>query len=188
MTGHICFEYKNGLVNLAGRFYNTTMLVEQKIATKLKAIRRTLSVAESCTGGLLAHRLTNVPGSSDYFVAGLVTYANAAKTRLLKVPAKILEKYGAVSPQTAVSMAKGICQLMNTDYAVGITGIAGPGGGTRGCPVGSVYICVAGKLRGKFEAEVKVFRFKGTRLQVKLAAVKAAGALLLEFIKKDTGR
>ncbi|HTQ79072.1 MAG TPA: CinA family nicotinamide mononucleotide deamidase-related protein, partial [Thermoanaerobaculia bacterium] len=104
----------------------------------------TLSTAESCTGGLLAERLTRVPGSSDYFLGGVVTYANSEKTRLLGIPATVLSEYGAVSEPVARAMAKGACRTFGTDYGVGITGIAGPGGGSEDKPVGTVHIAVAG--------------------------------------------
>jgi nicotinamide-nucleotide amidase len=103
---------------------------------------RTLAVAESCTGGLLAKMITDVPGSSRYFTYGWVTYSNEAKSRTLGVPARMIEEYGAVSEPVARAMAEGACRNAGTDYALAITGIAGPGGGTEQKPVGLVYIAV----------------------------------------------
>ena len=103
---------------------------------------KTLAVAESCTGGLLAKLITDVPGSSRYFTYGWVTYSNESKSRMLGVPAEMIEKHGAVSEQVARAMAQGARRNAGTDYALAITGIAGPGGGTEQKPVGLVYIAV----------------------------------------------
>ncbi len=100
----------------------------------------TLATAESCTGGLLGHLLTQIPGSSAYYLGGVIAYSNHAKERILGVPAETLLRHGAVSPETAVAMAQGAVRLLGADVAVGITGIAGPGGGTRVKPVGLVYL------------------------------------------------
>jgi nicotinamide-nucleotide amidase len=103
---------------------------------------QTLAVAESCTGGLLAKLITDIPGSSRYFTYGWVTYSNEAKTRELGVPAALIEAHGAVSDQVARAMAQGARRNAGTDHAIAITGIAGPGGGTEQKPVGLVYIAV----------------------------------------------
>ncbi len=103
---------------------------------------RTIAVAESCTGGLLAARLTDLPGASAYFNGGVVAYADAAKTELLGVPAELIAADGAVSPPVAEAMARGACERFGADVGVGITGVAGPGGGTEEKPVGYVCICV----------------------------------------------
>lgn len=117
-------------------FSPTGETVDQQIVRLLKG--RTLALAESCTGGLLAERLTEVPGASDYFKGSAVTYANDAKARLLAVPADELEQFGAVSEQVAKSMADGALAAFDSDFAVAITGIAGPDGGSREKPVGTV--------------------------------------------------
>lgn len=109
----------------------------------LLASRKTLATAESCTGGLLAKRLTDLPGSSGAFLMGLVTYSNAAKEKLLQVPAEMLAAYGAVSPEVAIAMAENTRRLAGSDLALGITGIAGPGGATPAKPLGLVYIALA---------------------------------------------
>lgn len=116
--------------------------LEGVIGEQLRRRGWRLAVAESCTGGLLAKRLTDVPGSSDYFACGVVTYSNASKSALLNVPATVLAQHGAVSDETAEAMAKGVCALAGTEVGVGITGIAGPGGGSAAKPVGTVHIAV----------------------------------------------
>jgi PncC family amidohydrolase len=103
----------------------------------------TLATAESCTGGLIGHRLTNVPGSSEYFLGGIIAYANAIKERVLGVSQQTLETYGAVSAETAIEMARGARRLLHTDVAISVTGIAGPGGGTADKPIGLTYIALA---------------------------------------------
>ena len=114
--------------------------MEEVVGSLLKKHNRTVSVAESCTGGLIGMRLTDVAGSSAYFLEGVVTYSNEAKKRALGVPSEILETYGAVSPQTAEAMAVGMRERAGTDYAIAVTGIAGPDGGTKDKPVGTVFV------------------------------------------------
>ncbi len=133
-----------------------------------------ISVAESCTGGYLAHRLTNVPGSSRYFKAGIVAYDNRWKREFLGVDGKLIEEYGAVSSEVARAMSEGIRRRTGADIGLGITGIAGPGGGSPLKPVGLVFIGL--DIRGKFQ-EVIEERFEGGRLQIKEQA--AAYALFL---------
>ena len=117
--------------------------MEEVVGLRLAVGGFTLAVAESCTGGLVAHRLTEVPGSSAYFTEGVVTYSNESKTRLLGVPAKVIEEYGAVSAEVAEEMAEGVKVRASTDFGLAVTGIAGPGGGTTEKPVGLVYIALA---------------------------------------------
>jgi nicotinamide-nucleotide amidase len=117
--------------------------LETKIVRWLTERKQTLSVAESCTGGYIAHRLTNVPGASAIFSSGLVTYSNEAKQRFLGVRGETLEQHGAVSEAVAREMAEGARRASRTDYAIAVTGIAGPGGGTPGKPVGTVFIALA---------------------------------------------
>lgn len=116
--------------------------LEEAVVKELAAQKKTAATAESCTGGLLSKRLTDIPGSSGVFHMGAVTYANEVKTQLLGVPEETLREYGAVSPQTARAMAKGIRECSGADFGVGITGIAGPGGGTPEKPVGLVYLAL----------------------------------------------
>jgi len=117
--------------------------LEEVIAGLLTEKKLTIAVAESCTGGLITNRLTDVSGSSDYLERGLVTYSNAAKIGMLGVPASIIEKHGAVSEETARLMAEGVRKLAGTDLGLSSTGIAGPTGGTKEKPVGTVYLAVA---------------------------------------------
>ena len=114
------------------------------IVEQLTRRGQTLATAESCTGGLLASLITSVPGASAVFHVGVVTYANEAKTRLLGVPADLLERLGAVSPEVARRMAEGVRRLNGGDWGIGITGIAGPGGGTPAKPVGLVDVALSG--------------------------------------------
>ena len=117
--------------------------MEEVVGLRLAVNGFTLACAESCTGGLVAHRLTEVPGSSNYFMEGVVTYSNEAKTRLLGVPAELIERHGAVSAEVAEAMAVGVKRRAATDFGLSVTGIAGPGGGTPEKPVGLVYISLA---------------------------------------------
>ncbi len=123
--------------------------IERLIGRLLTTRKETVAVAESCTGGLIAHLLTNVPGSSAYFERGVVTYSNRSKSELLGVPAALLKKNGAVSAEVAIAMAEGIRKSAKTTYGIGVTGIAGPSGATEGKPVGTVHIAVAGPKETK---------------------------------------
>ncbi len=154
------------------------MRLEQKIAKILQQRKETLAVAESCTGGLLAHSLTNIAGASAFFMLGIIAYDNAAKTKILKVPAKYINTYGAVSAEVVSHMAKGVRNILKTDYGIGITGIAGPTGGNKHKPVGLTYIALS---YGK-ETIVRQFHFKGNRLQNKTLAKNAALRILLEVL------
>jgi len=117
--------------------------IEEIVVKQLIARKSTLALAESCTGGALAHRLTNVPGASEIFLGGVVSYANSAKEHLLGVPPASLTEHGAVSEAVAAEMAAGARKKFGADYAIGITGIAGPGGGSAEKPVGTVFIALA---------------------------------------------
>lgn len=160
--------------------------LEKAVADLLLANDLTVTCAESCTGGLLSARLINVPGISEAYKAGVVTYSNKAKRRLLNVKKSTLQKYGAVSEQTAGEMAKGVAALCKADVAVAVTGIAGPDGGTEEKPVGLVYI--ACDVKGKLT--VKKHRFSGNRDKVRESAAAAALALLrsciLEYFSEVT--
>ncbi|MBW2040326.1 MAG: CinA family protein, partial [Deltaproteobacteria bacterium] len=136
----------------------------------LKEKGMTISVAESCTGGLIAHRVTEIPGSSEYFLRGLVVYTNQAKEDLLGVPRSILEKFGPVSRETAEFMVKGVREQSRTTLGVAITGIAGPTGGTPNTPVGRVFIALA----AEDIIEIKKYDFFGDRHQIKLMASEVA--------------
>lgn len=135
---------------------------------------RTVAVAESCTGGLLAKTLTDLPGSSRFFLAGIVTYSNAAKTKFLGIPCATIRRHGAVSSSVALLMAARVRTLTRADYGIGITGIAGPGGGSKSKPVGTVYIALASRCGCRAER----FSFKGTRAAIRQKACRAALRLL----------
>lgn len=144
--------------------------IEETLGRLLRKRRLTIATAESCTGGLIADRLTDVPGSSDYFVGGLVAYSDAAKMQLLGVARRTLNAWGAVSEQTAKEMAAGACQRFGTQVAVSASGIAGPGGGSRAKPVGLVYVCC--RVNGRTLVEPHLFN--GTRRKVKEESATAA--------------
>ncbi|HXI45842.1 MAG TPA: CinA family protein [Candidatus Acidoferrales bacterium] len=130
----------------------------------------TVATAESCTGGLVAESITAVPGSSDYFLGGVVSYANSAKVTLLDVPESALEAHGAVSAQVARAMATGIRERLGTSLAVAVTGIAGPDGGTDAKPVGLTYVALAGPAG----TDVRRFVFEGDRATIRSAAASEA--------------
>lgn len=169
------------LKNRFGNAIYTTddeVTLEKAVIDLLEANHLTISTAESCTGGLLSARLIGVPGASEVFKAGYVSYSNKAKRKLFGVKKGSLEKYGAVSSIVAKEMAKGAALLSKADVAVSITGIAGPGGGSEDKPVGLVYIgCqVCGKV------EIKECHFKGNRNKIREASVCAALGLMRECI------
>ena len=143
----------------------------------------TIAVAESCTGGLLASRLTDVPGSSDYVDRGVVCYSNRAKTELAGVPEALIAEHGAVSEPVARAMAEGIRARAGTNVGVGITGIAGPGGGTPEKPVGTVAIAVA----VDDEIRVRTFQFLGGREMVKFQAAQSALNMMRLMVLRQPG-
>jgi len=138
-----------------------------------------LAVAESCTGGLVSHLVTNVAGASSYFVGGVTAYANQAKVRLLGVKWETLENYGAVSAETVIEMARGVRTALEADIGISTSGIAGPGGGTPGKPVGTVWI---GLSTRETEA-ARHYLWSGDRLAVKEQSAQAALALLAEYLQ-----
>jgi len=133
-----------------------------------------ISAAESCTGGLVMARLTEVPGSSDYVDRGVVVYSNQSKTDLLGVPADLIAQHGAVSEPVAEAMASGMVKRAGTDLAVGITGVAGPGGGTPEKPVGMVAVAAAWARQNAIETRVRTYKFVGGREMVRFQASQAA--------------
>jgi nicotinamide-nucleotide amidase len=137
----LSLKIEKELGNSAFSFRGETM--EEVVGRRLAMTEFTLAVAESCTGGLIAQRLTSVPGSSKYFIEGCVTYSNESKVRLLGVDKKLIREFGAVSQQVARDMARGVRHRAKTDFGLAVTGVAGPGGGTEEKPVGLVYIALA---------------------------------------------
>ncbi len=151
--------------------------LEQIVGDRLIKKNKTIATAESCTGGLAANLLTNVSGSSSYFKEGLITYSNESKVKYLGVPPKLIKDHGAVSPEVAKRMAKGIREKAGTDIGLGITGIAGPTGATKSKPVGLVYIALATKNK----LICKQFNFLGSRIEIKYQAAMAA----LDLLRKN---
>ena len=168
------------LVDLAGDVAYTDRLddsLESVVGRLLTDAGWTVTTAESCTGGLVAERLTRVPGSSAYFLGGVVSYTNELKTRLLGVPAAMIASHGAVSEPVARAMAKGVRDRFGADYGIGITGVAGPGGGSDEKPVGTVHIAVAcpGGIRHRKA------RFPGGRELVR----RQSSQLALDLVRRD---
>jgi PncC family amidohydrolase len=137
-----------------------------------------LVLAESCTGGLIGHRMTNVPGSSEYFVGGVVAYAYEAKAKILGVSWDTLNGFGAVSSETVLEMARGAKKILDADVAVSISGIAGPGGGTADKPVGTTWVGLAA-ADGEWSRD---FHFNGNREQNKASSADAALQMLLDYL------
>ncbi|HLX96705.1 MAG TPA: CinA family protein [Verrucomicrobiae bacterium] len=149
--------------------------LEAEVLRLLAERRQTLALAESCTGGGMAHRLTNVPGASAAFLGGVVAYSNPVKRKFLGVRAKTLASHGAVSEAVAREMAEGARAKFGADFALGITGIAGPAGGTKGKPVGTVFIALAGPSGTLVERKLNA----GDRMAFKEVTVQQALAWLL---------
>ena len=146
------------------------MKLEKLIGDLLKEKGWTLSIAESCTGGLICDRITNVPGSSDYFEGGMVNYSNESKAKHLGIPLDYIRKYGAVSPQVAEKMAQGVRKAFNTTFGLSTTGVAGPTGGTKRSPVGRVFIGLTDGRKTWVQRE----DLKGSRREIKEKATEKA--------------
>ena len=142
-----------------------------------------LATAESCTGGLIGHRLTNIPGSSDYYLGGIIAYANETKVRLLGVRRETLKKHGAVSKETVLEMARGVRHALTADIGVAVSGIAGPGGGAPEKPVGLVWLSLSAP---GFDQAWSCL-FPGERIQIKEAAAEQALHLLVKFLSETGG-
>jgi nicotinamide-nucleotide amidase len=180
-------KIKNKIINLLGDkvFSTEGENLEEVIGRELSALGLTLACAESCTGGLLADRITAVPGSSNYFLASLVTYSNKAKTRFLGVPARLIREKGAVSREVAESMAAGARKKTGANLTLSTTGIAGPGGGSARKPVGLVYIGLSSPdgittTENYFQGERRQIKFQTTQkaldmLRLKLKEYQATG-------------
>ena len=158
------------------------MSLNQKVVSLLKRKKIKISIAESCTGGMLSSTITSVSGSSKVFTLGLVTYSNQSKIRILKVPNKIISKYGAVSVQCCLAMVNNLSKISKSKVCVSITGIAGPKGGSKQKPVGLVYIGI--RVGKKVVVNKCNFKNKG-RVYIQRQTVKKSLNLLLRLIKQD---
>ena len=147
-----------------------------------RAEKKTFATAESCTGGYIAKAVTDNAGASEVFLGCIVSYANSVKEKLLSVSSETLSRYGAVSAQTAEEMARGAVSALGCDFAVAVTGIAGPSGGSADKPVGLVYIAVAGK---NIPAVAKRHIFDGARDDVRKSTVKSALSMLISTLEKS---
>jgi nicotinamide-nucleotide amidase len=152
----------------------------KQIHNQLRKQVKTISVAESCTGGLLSNRLTSQPGSSDYFLLGVVSYSNRSKEMILGIPAKIILRYGAVSRQVAILMAGNIRKIIHSDFGLSITGIAGPAGATLAKPIGTIYICLSGKNINI----CRKFHFSGNRENIRKRSTQEALRLLCAHLSQ----
>lgn len=154
------------------------MQIERLIIDRLRTLDYSLATAESCSGGLVAHIITNAPGASECFSGGVVAYSNDVKRRLLGVNNETLLSHGAVSDPVARQMAEGVRRTLGADFGIGVTGIAGPGGGSAEKPVGLVYVAVSGPAG----TQVREYHFDGDREGIKAATASAALAMLWEMI------
>ena len=158
-------------------FSESDQTMEQVVGSLLLGCHSTLAIAESCTGGLISDRVTDVPGSSEYFRGGVLAYSNQVKIDLLGVSSEDVNQHGAVSPPVAIQMAKGVKGLLKADYGIGITGIAGPTGATPQKPVGLVYMGLASPS----EAYSREFRFSGDRAIIK----RRASQMALDMLRRE---
>jgi PncC family amidohydrolase len=152
-----------------------TAILSKKFSQK----KSTLACAESCTGGLIAVSITKIPGVSVFFNGSIVSYANQAKRDVLRVPESLLKKHGAVSKTVAIQMARGAKRVLKSDWAVAVTGIAGPTGGSEEKPVGLTFVAVVGPKVEIVEKRV----FKGSRNEIQRKAAETAVGLLLKYLK-----
>ena len=156
------------------------MKLEKIIVDHLRNKGWTLSIAESCTGGLICDRITNISGSSDYFMGGMITYSNESKSKHLGIPSGDMKRYGAVSPQVAKKMAQGVRKTFGTTFGLSTTGVAGPTGGTKRAPIGRVFIGLAsGRRTGVWKLDLK-----GSRREIKRESVCRSLKYLYDFITK----
>ncbi|MBM3253284.1 MAG: competence/damage-inducible protein A [Candidatus Omnitrophica bacterium] len=151
--------------------------LEEVVGRLLLKNEKTISIAESCTGGLLANRITNISGSSNYFKMGVIAYSNKSKINQLNIPEELIKKYGAVSKEVALAMARNVRKISEVNIGIGITGIAGPTGATKKKPVGLVYVAISMEKKNI----CKKFNFIGDRITIKIKSTEAA----LEMIRKQ---
>jgi len=158
------------------------MKLEKLVGDLLRQKGWTLAIAESCTGGLICDRITDVSGSSDCFMGGMVTYSNASKAKHLGIPLNYIKKYGAVSPQVAKKMAQGVRKTFKTTFGLSTTGVAGPTGGTKRSPVGRVFV---GLAEGR-KAWVRKLDLRGSRREIKKESTRLSLKYLYDFIRKTS--
>jgi len=164
----LCAEIRD---RLGSHIYSEgDLTMEEVVGQFLMKKKQTLALAESCTGGLISHRITRIPGSSNYYVGGAVTYSNEAKMKFLGVQSTTLEKYGAVSEQTALEMSRGIKERTGASIGLSVTGVAGPTGGSKEKPIGTVWISIA----REHDHEARLFQFHGERERIILGTSQAA--------------
>jgi len=186
-TAEITTEVDRLFITLQGMIQDVMVINEDKTLEEAVGIllakhKKTAATAESCTGGYAAHLLTSIPGSSAYFTGGVVSYDNTVKEKILNVNKKTLDTYGAVSEETVREMAKGAKELMKTDYAVSISGIMGPGGGSEEKPVGTVWIAVA----GIYETVSRKFNIRFDRgRNIEITSVYALNMLRESILKEN---
>lgn len=157
--------------------------LEELVGETLRRRNLRLAVAESCTGGLVGHRITNIPGSSDYYLGSVTAYAYGAKVQLLGVAWETLNSFGAVSRETVLEMARGVRRVLGAEVGLSVSGIAGPGGATPDKPVGTVWI----GLSAPGVEDAWHYRFEGDRLQVKEQSAEQALGRLLAYLQGGTG-
>jgi nicotinamide-nucleotide amidase len=159
------------------------MELEKIIGNLLREKGWTLSIAESCTGGLICDRITNISGSSDYFMGGMVTYSNESKAEHLGIPLNDIKRYGAVSPQVARRMAQGVRKAFHTNFGLSTTGVAGPTGGTKRSPLGRVFLGISNGKR----TWVKRLDLKGSRRAIKEKAAEEGLEFLYRILIEKAG-
>ena len=159
--------------------FNENDMINLQDILRLK--KQSITTAESCTGGLIAYLITKIPNSSDIFNGSLVSYSNNIKNKELNVENNTLENYGAVSMEVVSQMLDGSAKKFDADYAIAVSGIAGPGGGSLNKPVGTVVIGCIGPLKVR---EIDIYHFKGTREEVQIQAAKTGLKKIYEFIQK----
>lgn len=173
-------KIENYINSRAGRFITSIgdEVISETVGNLLKEKKKTVSVAESCTGGFLGGAFTEIPGSSDYFIGGAIVYSNDAKVNILGVPRDLIDKFGAVSEETAIALAKNVREKFNTDYGISVTGIAGPGGSSEDKPVGTVWIGISDKIT----STAKKFVFGDNRnVNRELFVGRAMGVLYMKL-------
>lgn len=158
------------------------MTVAEELGALLASGSHTLTVAESCTGGLIGHLITMNPGSSSYFLGGVIAYSDTSKMEMLEVPLDTLRRQGAVSERTALAMASGVRNAFGADFGLAVTGIAGPSGGSDAKPVGTVFIAVVGEL----DERVETFLLTGSREDINSEAAATALRMACEFVQAQS--